>query len=390
MKYRLHKDFEISEIGVGCYALGGVYGEKDVNEFKRMLVHAYELGINFFDTAGIYGEGERILGEAVEPFRQKVYLATKVSPIGAEQTRLSYETLKSACENSLKSLRTDYVDLYQIHFDDPRTPVAETLAGLEKLVEEGKIRCYGVGHLPVERVEEYCRQGRIFSVLMELNAAAPQACQSLLPLCQEFGTAGIAFSVTGRGILTGKIRVGERFEKGDLRQIDPLFQRERMESALRIADYLAAFGKRYGKSAVQVAIAWVLAQPGIVCALTGPSRIDHLEENAAASGWEIDQQDLSRLEEFLKHESQQLSLAQANSIRNILISPLPDESSQAFIDLVYVLETSMQLGLAQESQIMPVFMELFSLRENLNQVEKTTLENIQTRLRDIVIPEKNE
>jgi aryl-alcohol dehydrogenase-like predicted oxidoreductase len=385
MEYRLHKNFEISEIGVGCYSLGGAYGEKDVGEFKRMLVRAYGLGVNFFDTAGIYGDGERILGEAIKPFRRNVYLATKVSPMGDDQTRLSYETLKSACENSLKMLQTDYVDLYQVHFDDPTTPVPETVAGLDKLVGEGKIRAYGVCHLPQERVEEYCREGSIFSILMELNAATPQACQSLLPLCQEYSLAGIAFSVTGRGILTGKIRAGERFEKGDLRQMDPLFQRERMVSSLRIADYLAEIGQNYGKSAVQMAIAWVLAQPGIVCALTGPSRIDHLEENVGASGWEINPQDMSELEEYLYDEAQRLSLAQEVSIHNILTSPIPGDVYQAFIDLIYVIETSLQLGLVQENQIMPVFMDLFTLRNNLHQVKQETLENLQASLREMII-----
>jgi aryl-alcohol dehydrogenase-like predicted oxidoreductase len=293
--------------------------------------------------------------------------------------------LKLACEKSLGALQTDYIDLYQVHFDDPITPVAETVAGLEKLLEQGKIRNYGVCHLPQEQIEEYCRQGQIFSVLMELNAATPQTRHNLLPLCQEYGVAGIAFSVTGRGILTGKIRSREQFKQGDIRQIDPLFQRERMEYSLRIADYLTGLGEKYNKTAVQMAIAWVLAQPGIVCALCGPSRIDHLEENAAASGWEIDQQDLLDLENFLEEQEKRLSLDQEKSIKNLLTAPLEAEASQAFIDLIYVLETSMQLGLVQENQIMPVFLDLYALRDNLNQVDKKSLEDIQTRLRDILM-----
>ncbi|MBE0410403.1 MAG: aldo/keto reductase [Anaerolineales bacterium] len=387
MQYRIHKNFKISEIGVGCYALAGVYGEKDVAGFKAMLVKAYEWGVNIFDTAGIYGDGERILGEAVASFRQDVILATKVSPMGEGQTRLSYGTLNSACEESLHALKTDYIDLYQVHFDDPLTPVAETVAGLEKLVDQGKIRAYGVCHLPQERVKEYCHTGQIFSVLMELNAATPQARQNLLPMCQKYGVAAIAFSVTGRGILTGKFRESAHFEESDLRHMDPLFQRERRESALRIADYLAEMGQDYGKSAVQMAISWVLAQPGIVCALTGPSRIEHLEENIAASGWEIDQQDLSAVENFLEVESQRLSLDQEKSIQNILTNPLPDQADRAFIDLVYVLETSVQLGLVKEDQIMPVFLDLYALRDNLSQVDTDTLDNLQARLRNIILQE---
>ena len=386
MEYRLHKGWKLSEVGVGCYPLGGVYGEKDVGEFKRMLVRAYELGINFFDTAGIYGDGERILGETMKPFRQKVYLATKVSLMGEDQTRLTYDTLKIACENSLKALRTDYIDLYQVHFDDPTTSVSETVAGLEKLVTQGKIRRYGVCHLPRERIKEYCQEGDLFSVLMELHVAAPQARQSLLNLCQEYDVGGIAFSVTGRGILTDKIKVGTRFKEGDLRQIDPLFQRERMESALRIASFLAELGRKCGKTAVQTAIAWVLAQPGIVSALTGPSRIDHLEENAAASGWNLDVQDLSELEVFLTQEMWRLSQEQTDSIHLILNSSLPNKPDQAFIDLVYVVETSLVLGLVQEDQILPIFIDLFDLRNNLKQVSIVKLDELKTRLKDLVIP----
>jgi aryl-alcohol dehydrogenase-like predicted oxidoreductase len=384
MRYRMHRGWEISEIGVGCYAVGGVYGEKDNHEFKRMLVRAYDLGVNFFDTAAIYGDGERILGEAVKPFRQAIYLATKVTPLEKGQTRLDYRALNSACEHSLKALQTDFIDLYQVHFDDPITPVAETVASLEKLVDQGKIRSYGVCHLSEERIEEYCRAGDIFSVLMELNAATPQARESLLPLCLKYNVAAIAFSVTGRGILTGKIRAEDRFAKGDLRQIDPLFQRERREYALRIADYLTELGKEYNRSAVQMAIAWVLAQPGIVCALTGSSHIDHLEENAAASGWEVDKHDLDAFERFLEVESQRLSSDQEKSIRIILNRSLPDEADQAFIDLLYVIETSLQLGLVQESQIMPVFLDLYALRDNLNQVDAKTFGNLQARLMDIL------
>jgi aryl-alcohol dehydrogenase-like predicted oxidoreductase len=384
MRYRMHRGWEISEIGVGCYAVGGVYGEKDNHEFKRMLVRAYDLGVNFFDTAAIYGDGERILGEAVKPFRQEIYLATKVTPLEKGQTRLDYRALNSACEHSLKALQTDFIDLYQVHFDDPITPVAETVASLEKLVDQGKIRSYGVCHLSEERIEEYCRAGDIFSVLMELNAATPQARESLLPLCLKYNVAAIAFSVTGRGILTGKISGEDRFEKGDIRQIDPLFQRERKEYALHIADYLTELGEDYNKSAVQMAIAWVLAQPGIVCALTGSSRIDHLEENVAASGWEIDTQDLDAFEKFLEDVTQRLASDQEESINRILNSSLPDEASQAFIDLLYVIETSLQMGLVQESQIMPVFLELYTLRDDLKQVDTETFKDLQGRLKDVL------
>ena len=152
MEYRTHQGFTISEIGVGCYALGGVYGQVDQPEFQSMLRRAYELGVNFFDTAEAYGDGERVLGEALRPFRQQVLIATKVGVKEGVEPNLSPGYIRSASEASLKALGTDYIDLYQVHFDDPHTPVQETVGALDELVAAGKVRRYGLGHLPLEKV----------------------------------------------------------------------------------------------------------------------------------------------------------------------------------------------------------------------------------------------
>ncbi len=302
MKYRKHNDFNVSEVGVGFYALSGVYGVKDVEEFKRMLNRAYELGVNFFDTADIYGNAEQILGEVVKPYRHDVYIATKVGMTGDVKPNLSGKYVKSACEKSLERLQTDYIDLYQVHFDDPNTPVEETVGALEELVSKGKIRHYGVGHLPVERIDTYCKFGNVFSVLMEFSAVARKSREKFLPLCEKYGVAAIGFSVTGRGLLTGKFQKGKKFEPGDIRNLDPLFQRESFQSGLRVAEKLAKLGRSYGKTPVQTAIAWVLSQPGIICALTGPSTVAHLEENVRGSGWFLSSEDLEELEIFFKQE----------------------------------------------------------------------------------------
>ena len=119
MRYRKYKNLNISEIGIGCYSLSGVYGKKDIDEFKKMIVRAYELGVNFFDTAEAYGNAEQILGEVVEPFRKNIHIATKVGVKEGIRPDLSKEYIKKACEESLRNLKTDYIDLYQIHFDDP-------------------------------------------------------------------------------------------------------------------------------------------------------------------------------------------------------------------------------------------------------------------------------
>ena len=384
MEYRNHKDLSLSEIGVGCYALSGVYGPKDVDHFQAMLRRAFQLGVNFFDVADGYGEAESVLGETVQPFRQDIYIATKVGIRDGMEPNLSAAYIEKACEQSLNNLKTDHIDLYQVHFDDPDTHVVETVAALEKLVKDGKIRHYGVCHLPFGRVEQYMQLGDPFSVLMELSAVTRDSMGKLLPLCWKYAVGGIAFSTTGRGILAGCFTSETVFPPDDLRSLDPLFQRERFLSGLRVADKLARLGRNYDLTPAQMAIAWVLAQSGIVCALTGPSTIDHLEENLEASGVQFAAADWLDFEEFLDRESGNLSQIQCESIQQILSNPIAPELATAFVDLVYVLETSIQLGLLPEEEGMPIFQHLFQLRGKEDQNSKPQFQAIQTQLLDIL------
>ncbi|MEW6107517.1 MAG: aldo/keto reductase, partial [Bacillota bacterium] len=216
MRYNQCRDLRVSEVGVGCYSLAGVYGKKDLDEFARMVRRAYELGVTFFDTADAYGDAESILGKIVRDFRSEIHIATKVGVVSGASMDLSPARVKKACEESLARLGTDYIDLYQVHFDDPKTPVEDVVGALESLVASGKIRHYGVGHLPADKIARYAEVGRPLSVLMELSAATRDARAKLLPLCREHGMAAIAFSTTGRGILTGTIREGHVFPDGDI------------------------------------------------------------------------------------------------------------------------------------------------------------------------------
>ncbi len=384
MKYRQAGPWQVSAIGYGCYGLSGAYGGVDAAAYERVILRAIELGVNFFDTAEGYGEAEAILGKVVAPFRDQIIIATKVSG-EAGQPDLSAAALRKACEASLKRLNTEVIDLYQVHFDDPHTPVLETVAGLESLVEVGKIRRYGVGHLPIDRVAAYAEAGSLFSVLMELSPVARGAAQALLPLCAERDVAAIAFSVTGRGILSGQYAPNHVFEAGDIRRMDPLFQRERYQSATRVRDYLAELGAAYGCSAVQMGIAWVLAQPGVACALTGTSSLDHLDESLAANQISLDQADLDALESFLDGEDACLAEAQTAEVQRLLHEPLAEAPAQAFIDLVYVMETAVTLGAARQDAVMPAFMELFALRGALDVDAQRKMRAIQQVLREMLV-----
>ncbi len=381
MEYRSHRDLKISEIGVGCYALSGAYGKVDIKGFQRMLRHAYELGVNFFDTAEGYGDAEKILGATVKPYRDDILLATKVGIREGTKFNLSRDYIIEACELSLQNLQTNYIDIYQVHFDDPTTPVEETVTTLDELVDKGKIRYYGVGHLPTERVKKYCELGDPFTILMELSAVARKSRSDLLPLCQSENVAGIAFSTTGRGILTGKYGPETQFEPGDIRNMDPLFQRARFQSGLVIKDKIVSLAQKYKKTPVQVAIAWVLAQPSIICALTGSSKIKHLEENLGGGGWTISQSDLDRLDQFFEQEDKLLADEEKALITQILSEPLTSIAAEAFIDLVYVLETSHYLDILSEKAVRTIFQELWPLRESLDESNRPKMVDIQKTLR---------
>ena len=384
MRYRTHRGEKLSEIGLGCYALSGAYGKKEAEPFVTLIRRAHDLGVTFFDTADIYGPAEEVLGRAVAPFRDRVWIATKVGWGEEGKPDCSAEHVLSSCEQSLARLGTDYLDLYQIHFNDPQTPIEETVEALKQLQAAGKIRYYGVGHLPPDRMAEYMAAGEVFSALIELSAVARGALEHRLPLCRAHGVGAIAFGVTGRGLLTGKIKAGHTFEEGDIRRMDPLFQQERFASGLRVAERLKALGAKYDKTPAQVAIAWVLAQPGIVCALTGPSTIPHLEENLGGSGWSIEPDDLAAVEQFLTAEDERLRHTQALSLRTILTGSLEPES--AFADLVYVLETLAEGGLAAEQEVLPVFGKLMPLRGRPAAEALEALQGIQAELRQRFLP----
>jgi hypothetical protein len=206
----------------------------------------------------------------------------------------------------------------------------------------------------------------------------------LLPICIEHDMAALAFSVTGRGILSGRYRPGHEFDEGDIRRIDPLFKRERFDSAMRVRDRLAEIGKSYSASAVQMAIAWVLAQPQVACALTGTSSIKHLEENIRAGEIEIQDEDLASLDQFLNDEDIRLAAAQRETIQALLTEPLDKDPQKAFEDLLYVLETAIIIGSVREADVVPAFKELFALRGNFDEDAQQKMKGIQILLRDLI------
>ncbi|ACB84647.1 aldo/keto reductase [Natranaerobius thermophilus] len=384
MNYRKHRDFELSEIGIGTYSLSGVYGNVDINMFKEMLKRAYDLGINFFDTAEAYDEAEEILGDAVKDFRKDIYISSKVGVKGGNKPNLSKEYIKSACEESLRKLQTDYIDIYHVHFNDPYTPVEETISALEQLVKEGKIRKYGLGHLSKDVFKKYFSEGNVFSVIMEMNPLYYD--KEVLTLCRKYNVAIIPFSVTGRGLLTDEFwnKDDYEFESGDIRNIDPQFFKDNFEFAKKVSGKFKKIADKYNKTLVQVTISWILNQNGVVSALTGPSKITHLEENIGGSGWQLKSEDLAELDDFLRAEQKNLEVKQKETINNILGKSLPKDVEQSFVDLIYVIETSIKLKLITEKDILPIFYDLFALKSNLAKDDISELEQIKFKLQNLI------
>lgn len=357
-----HRGVTLSAIGIGCYGLAGAYGRPRPRGFTGVIRRAMELGITYFDTAASYGDAERILGRAVAGRRDAVFLATKIGVGAGGKADLSRGAVRRSCTESLRRLGTDRIDLLQVHFDDPRRSPEEIVDALEELVRDGMIRFYGIAHLSADRAAALVEAGRPFSIQMELSAVARQSESTLLPLCRRRHLAGVAFSVTGRGLLTGRVPGRRGFPEEDIRRIDPLFQRERLASGLRIAAELARMGRERGCSAAQIAIAWVLSRPGIQVALTGPSRLAHLEENARAGDLSLSADAVQAVDRLLHREEETLRVAQAHAVRAILTAPLPSDPEAAFTDLVYAMEASIDQDLAREEDLLPLFRDLYALR----------------------------
>jgi aryl-alcohol dehydrogenase-like predicted oxidoreductase/AcrR family transcriptional regulator len=385
MPYRTIGQLKVSRLGFGCYGMSGAYGRKDPAIWAGLVRAAFDAGVTLFDTADGYGQAEEILGRAVAPFRRDVVIATKVGMTAALGRDLSASRVLAACDDSLRRLGTDWIDLYQVHFDDPATPVADTIAALESLKSLGKIREYGVGHLPLPRVREYAAAGRPAALLAELSPVARRATRDLLPFARERDVAVIAFSPTGRGLLTGAVGAGHQFEPGDIRTGDALFQREKLTWGLRVRDHLAGIGHPLGKTPAQMAIAWVLAQPGVVAALTGPSREDHLRENlgAVAAGWELPAETEVAISAFLAREDQRVNADALATAHGILARPLPRDGDAPYRDLLYALETLVELDVATEKDVMPLALSMLATRRRTGGAYDPALEGLRERAAEL-------
>ncbi|HUK94287.1 MAG TPA: aldo/keto reductase [Gaiellaceae bacterium] len=292
MRTRTLGPLEVSVVGLGCNNFGRRVDEAGT---RAVVDAALEVGVTFLDTAESYGDGrsEAFLGEALRGRRDRVVLATKFGGGGAAGSgRGAREAIRGALEGSLRRLRTDHVDLYQHHQEDPDTPLAETIGALDELVREGRIRAYGTSNYSAERMEEAVSlaQEAYVSEQSEYSWLEREAERELLPACERLGLGFIPYFPLASGLLTGKYRRGEPAPAGTR-----LHGREIDDEQYDLLEALEAFAVERGVSLLQVAIGGLAAQAPVVSVIAGATKPEQVRANAAAGAWEPTFEDIAGL-----------------------------------------------------------------------------------------------
>ncbi len=290
-------DLRASKISLGTWQFGteawgfGVdFTERDA---LATVDRALELGLNFIDTAEVYGDGrsEELVGRAIEGKRDKVIIAIKVSG-----GHLRAHDLVRACEGSLRRLGVETIDLYQVHWPNAYVPLEETMAALDKLIEQGKVRYVGVSNFPAPLLKEAQRhfKHKIVSNQVRYNLLQRDIEKELLPYCQGQRIAVIAYSPLAQGLLTGKYDE-KNLPDDKVREHNPLFRGENLKRALEVVSALKEIGAAHGKTPAQVALRWLIEQEDVV-AIPGAKRPEQVEANASALGWSLAPQEVARLD----------------------------------------------------------------------------------------------
>ena len=306
-----------SVVAHGAWAIGGwMWGGTDVQKSVRSIHTSLDAGVNFIDTAPAYGLGlsERIVGEAVRGRRDKVILATKcglvwhtgkgtffVDQNGARIHRyLGADSIRYEVEQSLRRLETDYIDLYQTHWQDSTTPIEETMGTLLDLKKQGKIRAIGVSNCTVAQVRQYRSVGPVDAAQEQYSMLHRGLEREYLPYCAQNHMAVLAYSPLANGLLTGKVDPDRVFPEDDLRSHSPLFSRASRIRVREMLDRMRPVAGKYGLTDGQLVIAWTLAQLGITHALVGARDESQASENAAAGGLLLAAADVRQVDELAR------------------------------------------------------------------------------------------
>jgi aryl-alcohol dehydrogenase-like predicted oxidoreductase len=309
MKTRRIGPFEVAEIGLGCMNLSHAYAAPPpAEEAKKVLLRALELGVTHFDTAALYGFGanESLVGETLEPHRQRIVLASKCGMTGVDGKRVidgRPETLLRTCDEALQRLRTDVIDLYYLHRWDKKVPIEDSIGALSELVKAGKVRTIGLSEVSAATLRKAHAVHPITAVQSEYSLWTRNPEIALLDACEELGVTFVAFSPLGRGFLADGIQDPSTFQPKDIRRGMPRFQEPHFSENQRLLAELRAIAAEVGATPAQVALAWLLQKKPFIVPIIGTTSIAHLEEDLGAARVALSPETVGKLEALINERT---------------------------------------------------------------------------------------
>ena len=295
---------EVSAQGLGCMGMSEFYGRADEHEAIDTIHRALELGVDFLDTADMYGPftNERLVGRAIAGRREQVVVATKFGNVRGEDgaylgIRGDPEYVRQACDASLERLGVDHIDLYYQHRVDPQTPIEETVGAMAELVAAGKVRYLGLSEAAPRTIRRAHAVHPISALQTEYSLWTRDPEDEVLPTVRELGIGFVAYSPLGRGFLSGRIRSPEDLPPDDFRRRNPRFQGDNFRRNLELVERAREIAEEKGVTPAQLALAWVLHQGRDIVPIPGTKRRSYLEENVAASEIQLSEEELARIDE---------------------------------------------------------------------------------------------